>query len=261
MNQSKEVINATLMMYKECITTASRGIVRNWKILPGIIGLYYATMYIGATLGRLGQVGGFIMGFVICGFISLFYTWIAVTVRGKKLEWSDLVEIDIEQFWTIMSVGFILWIVNYFLRAMPPGENAFQFQFLINVGMGIVFNAIPEVIYQKGARSTHAFSETLKFIQVNWIEWFLPFILIMLPWLFSGFSAMLLLSSVVMVTTLLPTVSLVFLFGYLVPGLMDPIGQVLGVIFATWFMIFRGKLFEELDGGTRRRRIFLAKQK
>ena len=102
----------------------------------------------------------------------------------------------------------------------------------INLVLVVLFNAVPELIYLGHSGLVDLLSRSYQFIVANWIEWFPPNLLFLvgielLWWLPLGDGML----------PLIVRVALVSLFLY-------------------FAMVVRGFLFIELDGSTRRARLF-----
>ncbi len=120
------------------------------------------------------------------------------------------------------------------LGNVPNGDLVY---FMIQAALYVLLNPVPEFIYQTRTSGLELLSASYNFIVENWLEWLLPNILITV----AGFFLLRLLSSWVWV--------LPFFVQMLV------IAVAFG-LFLTYFMTFRGFLFAELHGTTRRSRIY-----
>jgi hypothetical protein len=104
---------------------------------------------------------------------------------------------------------------------------------IVGVAIFVLFNAVPELIYQSRAASVQLLAASVRFVQENWIEWFIPNILF----------------------------GVVYYLSYeLVPVSPE---SVLGIVLELgrsfllfYMMVFRGYLFQGLQSGSRRTRIF-----
>jgi hypothetical protein len=96
---------------------------------------------------------------------------------------------------------------------------------------------VPELIYQPRLSGLQLLSASYNFVIENWIEWFIPNLLI----LFGGY---LLLNPLLLVASSLPLALQLF-------------AVYTGVsLFLAYFMIFRGILFSLLQGTSRRGRLY-----
>jgi hypothetical protein len=108
---------------------------------------------------------------------------------------------------------------------------------MIQSALYILLNPVPEFIYQTRTSGLELLSASYNFIVENWLEWLVPNILITI----AGFFLLRFLSAAIW--------ALPFLVQWFV------IAFGLG-LFLTYFMTFRGFLFAELHGTTRRSRMY-----
>jgi hypothetical protein len=173
-------------------------------------------------------------------------------------------------FWDVIGVGFVLWLP---LMALEMGTQANPYgQFLSSAVLLLLFillNPAPEVIYQVRHDSPlDIFKVSYEFVLEHWIEWFLPFALLMLPIFLSptGLKAFFELSRGVGRGAGLDFLQLLLLPFTLVGGWLsyvglDPDDQWILLLLltppvATAILLFRGHLFALLRGTTRRQRLF-----
>lgn len=258
-----EILKATIVTYKDCLNVSFTQLLKNWPIIIGTLLAYLFVEFAGQFLGRLGIVGGFMMGLLQIVILTLFYKWILDTAQKQRVEFSDLFEFDFNLFQSLISVAFILWIVSDFL--IYPIIASSGNKFLgpgINLVIAIILNPVAEIIAYHRYESIHAIKYSLDFITTNWIEWFLPFVIFSLPLIILA-DPFLILNTLSNTYPLLASVAifnissviLAYISLSLVP-IITPVALVLTLLFA----VFRAKLFIELESGSRRQRIFKAKQ-
>jgi uncharacterized membrane-anchored protein YitT (DUF2179 family) len=107
----------------------------------------------------------------------------------------------------------------------------------VRILLYVFLNPVPELIYQSRVSGLALLSASYEFIVPNWIEWFLPNLLLTAL-------AYLLLEWLNQVAVYLP---------FFLDSLF--ISAAFG-LFLTFLMIYRGVLFAELSGTTRRSRVF-----
>jgi uncharacterized membrane-anchored protein YitT (DUF2179 family) len=113
--------------------------------------------------------------------------------------------------------------------------NGALIYFMIQIALYVFLNPIPELIYQSRASGLELLSASYNFIIENWIEWFIPNIVLTV----LGYFLLNLLGSLV--------------FG--MPALVQSFLRLFGLgLCLTYVMVFRGFLFAELQGTTRRSR-------
>lgn len=255
-----EFAKATALMYWDAARLASSDLARNWPILPGSIGLFGAYL-IGITLfSGMGFAGGMIAGLIQISLLCLYYSWISQSVQKERLRFQDLLQFDYGLFFNIISVAFIIFIVQFLLQMLTTGLDATFLILAVQLGIVLIFNAIPEVIHLNRIESVPALSEAAKFTRDNWIEWYLPFVVIIAPWLLIDPESVLAVLS--HSDPLLPPFIIVrgsqTLAGHS-SGLVQLLLPLITLVIANWLMLFRAHLFQALESGTRRQRIFKAK--
>ena len=125
------------------------------------------------------------------------------------------------------------------LASVPNGALIFG---LIKIALYILLNPLPEFLYQTRTSGIELLTASYNFIVENWIEWFLPNVLMTV----AGFYV---LQALGIVTAGLP-------------GFLQLFVIALGFgLCLTYFMVFRGFLFAELHGTTRRSRVFRYKSR
>ncbi len=213
------------------------------------------------------------MGFIQIALISLYYSWLHQLYQEKRLTLPEMLQFNAPLFMNIIGAAFLLWIALLILQSLFKGMQLDWLISIVSFVIVIVFNALPEVIYIEREDGAAALIAAANFTRNNWIEWFLPFLLILAP---------LLLISPTLVLVLLPRSEVLLpvltilqgweLIGTLsgifesltisIPGIItiDP-GTLLCLIPASWLMLFRGQLYSELARGSRRSRIYRMKQR
>ena len=107
----------------------------------------------------------------------------------------------------------------------------------VQILLYVIFNAVPELIYQSRVSGLALLSASYQFIVENWIEWLLPNLLV-------GVAGYMLRGLVYQLAAAMPF----FLQYFFVEAAFG--------LFLTFLMIFRGLLFAELNGTTRRSRVY-----
>lgn len=255
------VLTQTVLMYGDCLKKSARNLLKNWIIIPASVVAYIILILLAIPLAHLGMAGGFILGFIQIALLAFYYSWISETCRGSKVTTRDLLEFSYAMFFQVLSVAFIFFIVDFVLRSLLLGiEEGNWLLPCVNLGIVIVFNAIPEIIHQERLEGLLALQHAAVFTKENWIEWFLPLVVLLLPSIFL-FSPEYVLLSLARAEPLLPVLTVIENIrslsyfhgsGYLF--------ALAGIVLGNWFMIFRGQLFIELRSGSRRQRIFKARQ-
>ncbi len=222
-------------LYADCLQKTFAGIVKNaWTLfLP--VGLELALMFAGGLLGPLGIAGGFIVGLLSSALLGSYIYFVGEIVSHAKVNLSEFRRSIGVYFWSVINLFFVLWIVEIVLgmgvknpQTMTYAKLAIRF---------LVFVLMPslEVISLRGMSGGVAtLQRAFDFLQEHWIEWFAPNAVI-------GAAAYLLLTSPLMALDNLVQVVLTAIV----------LGALLHVA-----MVFRGNLFNALDGSSHRQRMF-----
>lgn len=258
-NYPVQFVKSTLKLYLSCLTKAAVALKQNLIILIGSVLLYGAFLLVAKLVAPLGFAGGFVLGLLGIGLLSLYYNWLNEISQGRKVKLNSLIEFDYGLFSALLSVAFIFFIAKYILSSLLQGTNISWIASFFQLGLVIVLNAIPEVIYIHRYESIPAISYAAKFTRENWIEWFLPFVLFLAPVILinANLAVVLMAQS----SELLPTLLIVKtwqLWGSLFGDMSSIIISLLALIISSCFMIFRAFLFTELESGSRRKRMYNA---
>lgn len=231
-----EPLLATLWTYRRC---AARSIVllrQNW--LVGLSLPAYALLLTAARIiaQPFGIVGGVIVAVASSACTSSFLYLIEQILRGGRADLGDFQRGFGVYLWEVVRISFLFWIAATVLRLMLTGQpNASLIQLCIMVAAYILFNVVPELIYQSHESGIGLVAASYRFIATNWIEWFPPNILAAVAILW-----------IVRATGRLPLAApLAMVVESLVTGLL-----------LVCLMVFRGLLFAELNSSTGRGRAF-----
>jgi hypothetical protein len=176
-------------------------------------------------------LGGLALSAVSSACFASFLYLVEMMVRSSRVTFDDFRRSFGPYFWDVVGITFVLWlfwqIVVPVLAQTPQGG---ALVLAVNLGILVLFNAVPELIYLGHHSVPALLTESYGFITENWIEWFPPNLLL-------GFVLVLLLA--------FP--------GYGLGGILRL--AILG-LFIYFAMVARGFLFLELAGSSRRSRAF-----
>lgn len=222
----------TLEIYRRAFTRGAVLAAKNWPVLATIF-VYGAIMAVGAYAAMfLGIAGGFVLSILTSVCLGSFLYLVEQIVRSNRVSWEDFRRSFGMYLWDVVGVSFALWIfwqvVMPLLQQMPQGH---VIVLCIELLILVLFNAVPELIYLGHYPLLQLLSRSYQFIASNWIEWFPPNLLLMAAfvglWAYGG-------------TTVVERV----------------VQTAATALFLYFAMVVRGLLFIELDGSTRRSRIF-----
>ncbi len=265
------LVSATLHLYRQVLYATGRSLVRSWLTMVALI--VFAVLFLGVAriASPLGIAGGFVLGIANALMVGATLRLIEQSLNGvRSIQLADVTESFGHYFWDVIGVGFVLWLPTLLLdmgmQANPYG------QFLLSAFLLLVFillNPAPEVIYQVRHDSTlDVFKASYEFVLEHWIEWFLPFGLLMLPVVLSpsGLQEFFSLSGRVGRGAGLDFLQILMLPFTAIGGWLSYVGidsEEQGIILllltppmAMAVLLFRGHLFALLRGSSRRQRLF-----
>ncbi len=238
---------AILSTYKICAVEASKALLKNpWLILLSCLAFVFYSI-IANTFSGMGFAGGMLVGMVQIALIAMYYFWLSELIPARKVRFKDALAPNFALFSSVLSVAFIFFICTYLVQIVFQLNGIPWGVLLLQLAIVFIFNSIPEVLYIKNMESLEALSFSANFTKQNWIEWYLPLLLLVLPWVIKDPSSVLL----VLASTnpFLPSLMLIESAGHWTQALGSSVwpGFFLGIVLTNWFMVFRGNLFERLD--------------
>lgn len=232
-----KVITVYARIYGQAFTNALAAIIKNaWTLLLPM-GLAVAWMFLGTLVGNAMDPwsGGMVIGLARSAALSIYCFFLGGLVAQQKVGLDQLKTSIGTYFWSWLNIFFVLWIASLLLTPVF-GANP-NLVMPVTLVLLIALNTVPETIYVKGTRGgIETITRSFAFMQESWIEWFIP----------NGL--------------VLGLVVIGMLFGSVVSSLLGTLGAIgsgllLG-IFLHVYAVFRGFLFEALDGSTHRQRMF-----
>jgi hypothetical protein len=265
------LVSATIHLYRQVFYATGRSLAKSWMAMLALI--VFAVLFLGAArlVGPLGIAGGFLLGILNALLVGATLRLIEQSLGGARpLRFTDVTESFGHYFWDVIGVGFVLWLPTMLLE-MGMQANPYG-QFLSSAFLLLVFillNPAPEVIYQVRHNSPlDVFKTSYEFVVEHWIEWFLPFAILILPVVLSpsGLQEFFSLSGLVgrgaglnfFQILMLPVTAI---GGWLSYVGIDSGGQGIILLLLTppvamAILLFRGHLFAALHGSSRRQRLF-----
>src|SRR5258708_4908716 len=228
-----------------------RQALRAWPLavaLPAYIGLIVAVLILTA---QLGFVGGIAAGFGLAAVASSYLHLLALGGGGRGIGGGG----NKGKIWGPLLGGgegvFALLVIYLLVRkfVLPDSQRAI-IAVLIGLAMAILFNPVPEFLYQSTTRSFTLLVESARFISTRGLEWLFPNLLLGLVLLLpTGF----LQGNAPMGERVLSLTALFSFKGLLqvILGVPLPLAPLL-LIFLHWAMIFRGLLFRALTSSAGR---------
>lgn len=263
------IISSTLQLYRDAGRATVRSLIRGWIIIVALI-VFALAFTLAASLARpLGIVGGFVLGAVNALLIGAVLSLTEQAVMGaRSLGLRDVIDSFGHYFWDVISVGFVLWIPTMLLdMSLQSNPDSRMLVAAILLLVFILLNPAPEVIYQVRHDSPlDVLKSSYDFVLENWIEWFLPLALVLMP---LGFSLFVSLSNRLGRGAGLDFFQLLILPFTVLTAWLNSLGMagemtsaaaiLLTPPLAAAMLLFRGHLFAALRGTSRRQRAFASK--
>ncbi|SHJ85909.1 hypothetical protein SAMN02745975_03066 [Geosporobacter subterraneus DSM 17957] len=233
---------------REVLKKSTPLVLKNWPIL--FTGVVYSVivLFLFRVAFMFWILAGIIVTAVQSALISNYLYLIENIIQYGKISIEDFKRGFTVYIWKVYGIMVVIWFVNYglslFLSPLLRLQIGFvSFWSLIQLAAFILLNCLPEVIYQKHYMVGESFSYCVEFIKENWLDWFVPNILL----------------GVLFVILTGRVLTANFLIGNpLVRLSIDGIVLYLaGQLFLSFVMIYRGLLFQLLSGSSRRKRAYM----
>lgn len=262
---------AALDLYQKALYQTWQSLRRGWIIILAVIGFLFLLILAQQIAAPLGMAGGFLLGAVNALLVGATLSLIQQSIfYARTLTIKDVFESFGHYFWDVIGVGFVLWLP---LMALDMGTqqnpNGVLISYAVMLLIFILLNPAPEIIYQVQHDSPlDVFKSAYEFVLENWIEWFLPIGLLLLPLVAAPNGLMSFFSfsrragrgagldfSQILILPFTILGSWLSSFG------VDPeLAQYLMLLFtpalAVSLLLFRGHLFASLYGSSHRQRQF-----
>ena len=244
-----QILNDIYYTNREVLRKTIKAITVNWKIFLVGMAYFVLSLLILQIAARAWILSGLIIAVFQSAMISDFLYLMEQIIKKGKFTMDDFKEGFKVYIWKAYSVLILFWFVRYGLSlffgwALSASIGGISLWFIIEIIVFLALNPLPEVMYQKYNQGFDMISGAFEFIKENWIEWFIPNVLIaiMLYWMFGlamkPFNAVsgILINGAEAVTVMAVMITLPLVFSF--------------------FMIYRGFLFRILDRSTRRKRLY-----
>ena len=233
-----QTLQVTLWMYATALTRSWECVRKNWVVSFAPIAYGIILAVLASLLAPLGIVGALLFPLATQACVSSGLFFIKNLIDGNKADFNDFLNGFTVYIWELLLITFILWIpMRVAAMALATVPNGALIYFLITLVLYIVLNPVPEFIYQTRTTGLELISASYNFIVENWLEWLFPNILLAVV----GYFLLALFEPLLFG---LPGFLYFFIYAFVVG---------LGL---TYFMTFRGFLFAELHGTTRRSRAY-----
>lgn len=244
-------------LYQESFVHASKMLYKGWLLIPLSVAAFGLFLAAAAIFGPMGIAGSFIVGLISVFLLSVYYSWLSKVHGRERLSLDNMREFDGALFMAVLNASFILFPLRLAVAHLRDAPDTVWVSYCFTLALIVLLNPIAEMIHVERSDGFSAVFRSYSFVLTNWIEWFLPLVVVMLPLILLGPEvAVVQLSDT---SPLLPVQVIItsmraFFFQY------PTFGILAGIVVANWFMLFRAALFERLESGSRRQRSFKAQQ-
>ncbi len=238
-----DILKDLCIIHSNVLKKSLKGFGKNWMII--FTGFVYTLINI-VIFGILNQlfVGvlnlliGFIAAIVSSCLISNYLYLIFNVIKYNKITLANFKEGFSVYLRKVYGVFFIAWILSFLLSGLG------KYSIVVNILILIIFNPLPETIYQKYYSPFESITYTFEFMKENWFNWLLPNIIFgLVLYKVSG-----------MVFTNVFVTHIGYNFDLSLKGM---IVYLIGQILFSFMMIYRGYLFDVLSNSTRRKRLYM----
>lgn len=252
-----DILKDLLLVNRSTLRKTSKLFLSNWAIV--FTGFAYTILNIALFIvigilfsnSILGFFSGIISAIVSSAMISNFLYLLNQIMRYGKITFQDFKDGFTVYLWKVYGVLFIGWAASFLYgRIIEPVIYSINYSlagtlsFIISLLVLILMNALPETIYQKHYSAWETVSYTFNFVKENWIEWFVPNIIMLgIFYLVTG-----------NVIRDVLAISSGYFFSLSIRGIVL---YIIGQILFTFIMIYRGILFDTLSTSTRRKRAYM----
>jgi hypothetical protein len=267
---------AAFDLYRQALRKTWLSLLRGWITILAVIAFLFLLLIAQQIAAPLDLAGGFLLGAVNALLVGMTLSLIEQSVSyARTVTIQDVFDSFGHYFWDVIGVGFVLWVP---LMALEMGTQqnpgGVWISYAVMLLIFILLNPAPEVIYQVPHDSPlDVFKRAYDFVLENWIEWFLPIALLLLPLLAApgGLRSFFLLSHRAGRGAGLDF-SQIFIFPFMILGSwlssfgVDPQLAQYAIILLTpplavSILLFRGHLFASLSRSSHRQRQFASQIK
>jgi hypothetical protein len=261
-------------LYHHALQQTGRSLRYGWITIIALIGFGGLFLLAVQIAGPFRIAGGFILGAVNALFVGATLSLIEQSLtHARTLTVQVVFESLGHYFWDVIGVGFVLWLplmaLDMIVQANPYGP---LFSYAVLLLLFLLLNPAPEVIYQiRHDSPLDVLKNSYDFVLENWIEWFIPWLLVLIPFVLSpvGLRTILDLSRRMGRGAGLDFVQLLILPVTILDGWITYLGVAPSVSWiltlfltpplAVAILLFRGHLFASLHGSSRRQRAFASR--
>lgn len=241
-----------LYLNRDTFKTSLNLLFKNWKII--LTGFAYVLINIALGIlinelfvGILSIIGGLVIALATASLVSNYLYLLQNIIRTKNFTLEDFKHgftAFLRKVYGVLIIGWIANLLYSMLLAPLLGGLGTIISIIIPFAVFILLNPLPECVYLKYDDPWGTIVYAFEFIKENWLEWFIPNVV------FIGI-LYLLIGNIQLNLFMINFASTINLSIYSI------LIYIIGQIIFSFFMIYRGVLFDKLSTSTRRKRIFM----
>ena len=267
---------AAFELYQKALQQTGQSLRKGWITILAVIGFLFLLLVAQQLAALLGIAGGFLLGAVNALLVGATLSLVQQSIfYARTLTIKDVFDSFGHYFWDVIGVGFVLWLPLMVLdMGTQQNPNGILISYAVMLLMFILLNPAPEIIYQVQHDSPlDVFKNAYEFVLENWIEWFLPIALLLLPLVAApnGLTSFFMLSrgagrgagldfSQILILPFTILGSWLSSFG-VDPELAQFVMLLFTPLLAVSLLLFRGHLFALLYGSSHRQRQFASQSR
>jgi hypothetical protein len=248
-----DIIKDLAIINSNVFKKSIKGFKNNWVIIftgfaYTILNLVLFSLVNFLFKGVLSILAGFVAAIITSSLISNYLYLLYNIIKYDRISLENFKDGFKYFIWKVYGIFFIAWVVGFLLDIIG---NAIRlpyhtFNLIVSILVLIIFNPLPEIIYQKSYSPWESVISSFEFMKENWFNWLLPNALFtFLIYKFSG-----------RIITNMFVTHLSFNFDLSARGILI---YLLGQVLFSFIMFYRGFLFEILSTSTRRKRFYMRK--
>ncbi len=261
MSDASRLVRATLELYGDALRQSTTALGRHIWIIGLVPAYTLGLQFVTGLAAPLGFAGGFVIFFAMAACVSSFLTLLGEAVGHGRVRLEELGSSFGRYLSRVITVFFLFWIVRLLLQ-MTVSQNPDLLWLLIavNSGIFIVFNPVPELIYQGHQDGVALLQDAVQFTRDNLLEWLVPLAFLMAPFFLIDLQVGFLVMARLDIHNGLELVQSALATWLPFSGTArNLVATVIASVVIVWAMLFRGFLFKSLARSGRRQRIFASR--
>jgi hypothetical protein len=174
-----KTLRATLELYRAALQDGAkaygRGIIGAFGLLLGSAFLLLVSTVLGPLIAPFGGAGSFLFGLFFSALmayvVGAYLACVEAALDARMMVPPSTLTASIGHYFSeSIGVMFWLWIAGARPLVRHRGQRRDRGLFVA----AVLFNPIPELIYNKRVQAPRIFEESARWVWSNWPEWFVP---------------------------------------------------------------------------------------